>query len=188
MAREELTPLRGRIRHAQFVTADLESKDDDSQKAGFTRPFMAGLYDGEAYTPFFDDDRRGYWAERSWREGGCISKLMLAILTSKHAGKYIFAHNAGKFDWLHLLPWLMHEGQRLGFRFRVIPVASAIQVLHVWRGHQRWSFIDSYKLIPTALEKAAKSFGLGGKVKHDLDLDERDARWVAYNEQDCVLL
>jgi hypothetical protein len=87
----------------------------------------------------------------------------------------------------------MSEGSRLGFKFSLIPVASSIQVLDVWREANgtktlTWRFLDSYRLIPTSLDKAAKSFGLPGKLHHDLALPESDPAWNAYLKQDCVQL
>jgi len=188
---EYLTPLTGDPKRKRFVVLDLESKDGDSQKRGFTRPFMAGFFNGTTYTPFFDSSRDGWWQERYWREGGCIDRLMTTLLVREYAGTHIYAHNAGKFDYLFLLPWLMVIGRKRGFRFKIIPVASAIQVLDVWHmsaPYRVWRFLDSYRLIPIALDKAAKAFKLQGKKKHDLDLPETDPSWKDYNQQDCVEL
>lgn len=200
--REELTPLTGPVTRRQFLVLDIESKDGDSQKAGFTRPFMVGVYGHTGmkqappvYHPFFDGTVGGDPFERYWREGGCVDRAMRFILQKRFRGHHIYAHNAGRFDYLFLLPWLMNTGYKLGFRFSIIPVASSIQVLDVWKGkvddegkmrrHHVWRFLDSYRLIPTSLDKAAKSFGLVGKTKHDLHLPETDPSWVTYNGQDC---
>ena len=53
---------------------------------------------------------------------------------------------------------------------------------------RRWRFLDSLKLIPTSLDKAAKAFGCSGKLKHDLHLNENDKRWIDYNRVDCEQL
>ena len=187
----ELTPLTSKPKRRPFLVLDIESKDGDSQRAGFTRPFLVGVYEGSQFYPFADRDRDGDWRERYFWEGGCVDKAMRFILRKKFRGHHIYAHNAGRFDYLFLLPWLMNEGTRLGYRFSVIPVSSSIQVLDVWKGRRRnniWRFVDSFKLIPTSLDKAAKTFGLAGKLKHDLNLPETDRRWYAYLEQDCVEL
>lgn len=211
----DLAPLEGPARRHPFIVGDVESKDGASQKAGFTRPFLVGLYDGVTYTPFTDSSRSGSWRERYFWEGGCVDRFMRCVLQKRYRGHHVYAHNAGRFDYLFFLPWLMHSGEKLGFRFSVIPVASSIQVLDVWRvsdrlqtmaeealaegDHaaakryvgkrwRRWRFLDSYKLIPTSLDKAAKGFGLEGKLSHDLDLPEWDPSWPRYNKQDCVEL
>lgn len=198
---DELTPLTGAATRRPFLVLDIESKDGDTQKAGFTRPFMVGVYGltgakngAPVYHPFFDGTTGGDPETRFWEEGGCVDRAMRFILQKRFRGHHIYAHNAGRFDYLFLLPWLMNVGINLGFRFSIIPVASSIQVLDVWKGkvedgqmkrHHVWRFLDSYRLIPTSLDKAAKSFGLAGKTKHDLHLPETDPSWVTYNGQDC---
>lgn len=189
----DFTPLSGPIKSKPFLTFDIESKDEaDTCKAGFTRPFMTGMYDTKyGYRSFFDHDQGATWDTRYYLKGGCVDRGMRSILRSEFAGHHIYAHNAGRFDYLFVLPWLMHVGVPLGFNFSIIPVASSIQVLDIWRGNrktgQTWRFLDSYKLIPVGLDKAAKMFGLEGKLAHDLNISEFDIKsWRKYNEQDCV--
>jgi hypothetical protein len=89
---------------------------------------------------------------------------------------------------------LMQRGKGLGFSFSIVPLSSAIQVLDVWRTgskagkHVTWRFLDSYKLIPTGLDKALKSFGIGAKLEHDLAIHENDPSWLDYNRGDCEQL
>lgn len=197
----DLTPLRGKVHRKKFLVFDIESKDDDSQRAGFTRPFMCGVYDGETYHAFFDDeDSTAPWESRYWQHGGCVDKAMRFMLQRKFRGHHVYAHNAGRFDYLFLLPWLMQIATNAGWNFGVIPVASSIQVLDVWekrstdkRKGDRVRFLDSLKLIPTTLQKAAEGLGVVGKNKaalgeDELNLDEHDPRWLDYNKQDCVTL
>lgn len=193
-----LTPLTGKVRRRPFLVIDIESKDGFSQKAGFTRPFQVGVYDGSQYYCFFDKEPcdAETWEDHYWREGGCVDRVMRFVLQTKYRGHHIYAHNAGRFDYLFLLPWLMQMGVALGYSFSVVPVSSAIQMLDVWeQGHRvRWRFLDSFKLIPTSLDKAAKSFNLTGKDttslgKLGLDTPEHDRKaWIGYNKPDCVQL
>lgn len=194
---DKLMPLSGKPRSRQFLVLDLESKDGFSQTAGFTRPFMCGVYDGKKYYAFFDKEpcTEENWRDHYYRPGGCVDRMMRFILRREYRGWHIYAHNAGRFDYLFLMPWLMQLGVDLGFSFGVIPVASSIQVLDVWQGnrHARFRFLDSLKLIPTSLDKAAKSFGLKGKDKsalsEDLDTPEWDrSAWISYNRVDCIQL
>ena len=193
-----LTPLTGKPRQRPFLVLDIESKRDFTTEAGFTRPFMVGVYDGREYYAFFDTEppTAENWEEHYYRPGGCVDRAMRFVLQRKYQGWHIYAHNAGRFDYLFLLPWLMHIGRELGFELSVIPVASSIQVLDVWKNNRRCRhrFLDSLKLIPTSLDKAAKSFGLTGKDKSSLgklglDTPETDRRaWILYNRPDCVQL
>lgn len=190
-----LTRLTRKAKSTPFLVLDLESKDGPSRiKAGFTRPFMVGVYDGTSYAEFRDlEPKRGRWQARYFWRDGCVAQAMRHILTKKYSGHHIYAHNGGKFDYLFLLPWLMHEGRRLGYHFQIIPVSSAIQLLDVWKdsvegGTMRWRFLDSFRLMPTSLQKAAKSFGMEGKVDHDLNTHESDPSWSVYLKQDCTEL
>lgn len=189
----DLKPLTSPVKHKKFLVIDIESKKDASRtEAGFTRPFMVGVYDGESYHEFRDKrPGSGDWRRRYFWEGGCVDQAMRFILSAKYRGHQIYAHNAGRFDYLFLLPWLMYEGERLGYRFTIIPVSSSIQLMDIRKNGDewgRWRFLDSYKLIPIGLDKAAKSFGLPGKVEHNLGLHEMDPHWSVYLKQDCVAL
>ena len=184
-------PLTGDVKRREFIVLDIESKEDNTQKAGFTRPFMTGVYDGERFDCFFNQNEDTDWNRRWYWAGGCVDRMMRHILQKKYRRKHIYAHNAGRFDYLFILPWLMDIGERLGYQFQIIPVASSIQILDIWKGQQRWNrwrFVDSVRLIPMSLDKAAKTFGLPGKLDHDLNLHEDDPRWAEYNKVDCVQL
>lgn len=185
MRTDYLTPLTADIKQRPFATFDLESKDGDSQTIpGFTRVFLAGFYDGESYESFRGDD--------------CISELMLYMLQPRYIGWHLYAHNGGRFDFLHLLPWLASEGKSAGFRFCAIPAGKSggIQILDIWKvnkkgkknGKGKWRLLDSIKLIPLALDKACKTFKLAGKDPLPLDTHEFSKRWEEYNEQDCKAL
>ena len=196
----DLTPLTGTVRSTKFIVLDIESKDGDTQNAGFTRPFMCTVTvekeDGKKEHHTFYDDKtsRARWDRRYFCVGGCIDKAMRFILRAQFRGYHIYAHNAGRFDYLFILPWLIEVGVHYGFNFSIIPVSSSIQVLDIWettpsgrRKGEKWRFLDSVKLIPTSLNNAAKGFGIPGKVEHDLNMHEEDPRWVEYNQQDCAV-
>jgi len=123
---------------------------------------------------------------------------MLSMLQKRYLGWHLYAHNGGRFDFLHLLPWLISEGRSLGFRFAAIPAGKSggIQILDIWKvtkkgkrdGKGKWRLLDSIKLIPLALDKACKTFKLTGKDSLPLDTHESDSRWEVYNRQDCEAL
>lgn len=185
MRQDYLTPLTSDIKRRPFATFDLESKDGDSLTIpGFTRVFLAGFYDGEDY--------------ESFRGVDCIADLMSHMLQPKYLGWHLYAHNGGRFDFLHLLPWLASQGKALGLRFCAIPAGKSggIQILDIWKvnakgkksGKGKWRLLDSIKLIPLALEKACKTFKLPGKEVLPLETHENDPRWELYNRQDCQAL
>lgn len=197
-SRDHLEPLKGTVKRKRFCVYDIESKHDDTPKAGFTRPFLVGTYDpvGDQYVEFRNErhltDRP--WFERHYAPGGCIDKFLNYILTPEFAGYNIYAHNGGSFDHLFLLAWL--RAHRDEFGFEIVPVQSSIQKIDVWKipedpdeaPKEKWTFLDSMKLLPMGLERACKTFGLKGKVEHDLDMDEFDPRWGVYLRQDCFAL
>lgn len=193
-----LEPITGTVKRKRFAVFDIESKADDTQEAGFTRPFMVGVYDPvrDEYEEFRDEPHLGMrdWTVRYWLPGGCIDKLLNYLLTPKFKGWVFYAHNGGNFDHLFLLSWLRSHSDEFGFE--IVPVQSSIQSLRVWRLpddpedpiRERWEFLDSMKLLPMGLERACQTFGLPGKVEHDLHMHESDERWSVYLKQDCLAL
>lgn len=204
-----LTPLTGAVKRKKFATWDLESKDGPTENAGFTRVFMAGFYDGADYTPFFDQsswkEEKLSWKLRPFLPGGCIARLMEHALTDKYRGYSFYAHNAGSFDFLHILPWLVRNKIERGLELSLVPLgASSLLAIDVWRTRnkwQKWRFIDSVRLLPMSLDQAGKSFARGRKNEiqgqqilgadgkpFTIHYPEKDPGWIPYNRQDCVLL
>lgn len=203
--RELFYPLEGAVRRARFATIDLESKDGASPtKAGFTRPFLAGAYDGESYASFTDTNEGGDVLTRYVREGGCVDRMMRWCLSRKRMGWTYYCHNGGGFDFLFLLPWLMRNAARSGLVFDLVPVGnSRLLSIHVRsrkseHKHGGWKFVDSLRTLPMSLEKAGLAFEVGGKNMGELvcldgspftlDAHESDPGWIPYNRRDCILL
>lgn len=171
---DTMRPLKGEIKKSRYAVVDIETKNGDTQEKGFTRPFLAGFWDGEEYI-----ETKGH---------DCIREMVAFLCTSEHDGWSFYAHFGGNFDWLHFLPVF----KAFGFKFEMFAVCSSIQMLHVkpaGRKAKGWLFLDSGKLLPMKLAKAAKSFGVSLKLEeHDLDLDENEPSWSEYLKQDCVSL
>lgn len=205
--RELFYPLEGKPRRARFATIDLESKDGPTENKGFTRPFLAGFYDGERYQAFLDTNPGGDPMTRAIRPGGCIDRLMHCCLSGKRHGWTYYCHNGGGFDFLHLLPWLMRHLADSKLTMNLIPVGnSRLLSIHVrikgqkWGG---WKFVDSLRTLPMSVDQAGKTFVGRQKLLgtgHDaplltltgepftLDAPSWDPAWIPYNERDCVLL
>lgn len=170
---EFLFPLTGPITKRPYAVIDIESKDGETQKAGLTRPFMVGWY----------SETTGHYRTKG---RDCVEKMILFALTERFEGWIFYAHNGGSFDWLHFLPFI----HRMGFWYEIVSVGSSIQMLKVKRSKDDhsagWTFLDSMKLVPMPLEKAAKSFGVTLKIQHDLNMHEDDSRWIDYLEHDCL--
>lgn len=173
---DEMLPITSAVKRSRFLTVDIETKDGDSQRGGFTRPFLAGVYDGEKF--------------ETTRGPLCLRQMLAKhLLTTKNVGAVFYAHNGGGFDWLHFLPYI----EELGYHYEILTVASTIQMLTVKRHRKSkekgWRFLDSMKLLPMKLEKVAKSFRvetLKGEI--DYDTNEDDPQWLEYLERDCVAL
>lgn len=202
-----LTALLSKVKRHRMVVYDLESKDGPTQKPGFTRVFLGGVYDGSTFQSFrnlaggipVEWEERGHkhknpgvpatpWERRAIEDGGCIDQMMRFLLSSAFRGAYIYAHNGGNFDHLHILPWL--RARTAEFAFKVIPVQSSIQVLSVQHRASKhtFKFLDSFRLLPMSLEQASKSFGFAGKLSHDLVMHEDDPKWETYLKRDCEAL
>ena len=192
MSSDVLRPLVADRKKRPYLVFDLESKDgeDDgagdlycstidrverrTQRPGFTRPFLCGIYDGSDYFQFSGPD--------------CLLSALGFILSKKYRGYYIYAHNGGRFDFLHLLPLLRLTGRS----FELLTVGSSIQLLSVNEpGSARapWRFVDSYRLIPVSLKAATEAFKTTRKLaSHDLSLHEDDPSWAEYQKVDCISL
>lgn len=185
-----LTALKSPVKVHKVLVYDLESKKGPTQEAGFTRVFLGGVFDGKRYQAFRNDVRsfERPWESRAIGDGGAIDQLLRYVLTRSYRGFYIYAHNGGSFDHLHLVPWLTAHVNE--FAYSIIPIQSAIQILKVThrKSQHSWTFLDSVRLLPMGLDQAAKTFGFQGKLSHDLGLHEDDPRWEDYLRRDCEAL
>lgn len=219
MARiQTLTPLTKSAEPRPFIAFDIESKHDDTQQAGFSRPFLVGVFDGNQFVSFRNEPHveKLPWAQRCYAPGGCIDKFLRYIfgetdsgrLTNPYKNTDIYAHNMGAFDGLFLPSWLVRRPR--DYSFKIMPVQGRIQMMEVWRHNPSrsrdtikkqheadrqdkkrsgtWRFLDSYRIMPGSLQQMAKSFGFEGKIEHDLNLHERDPAWEKYLQGDCVQL
>lgn len=167
-----LYPTDGPVKERKYSVIDIETKDGETQNRGLTRPFLASWYDPE----------NGHFETRG---PDCIKSMIAFACRDVFDGWCFYAHYGGNFDWLHFLPFI----HAMGFHYEILIVGSGIQLLHVKpsvESHRRgWFFLDSHKLIPISLEKAAKAFGVQAKVQVDLDLHEDSPEWLERVRGDC---
>jgi hypothetical protein len=188
---DALTALYSKVKQHKILVYDLESKDGETQDPGFTRVFLGGLFDGVNFYTFRNHvslTKTTDWEMRAVRDGGCIDQMMRKCLTKEYRGHYIYAHNGGAFDHLHILPWLRARVEE--FEIVIVPIQSTIQVLKVTHRTSKstWNFLDSIRLLPMSLDKAAKTFGFPGKLTHSLRAHEDDPSWEKYLKRDCEAL
>src|SRR6516165_1071686 len=99
---DSLTALLSKIKRHRIVVYDLESKDGPTQRPGFTRVFLAGVYDGACFEALRNRppdnaatewEERGHhhlnpgvspipWERRAIEDGGCIDALMRTLLSN----------------------------------------------------------------------------------------------------------
>lgn len=136
-------PSTKAVTRKKFLTVDIESKKEDTQTAGFTRPFLVGVYDGEHYEEFRNEPHlvSRPWQERHILPGGCVDQTLNYLLTDKYRGYQIYAHNGGNFDHLFWLSWLKrHEDE---YAFEVVPVQSSIQKVQVVKREEARAVFDA---------------------------------------------
>lgn len=73
-ARDFLEPLTGSVKRKKFCVVDIETKADNTQQAGFTRPFLVGTYDPTAdeYVEFKNEP---HLQSRAWLSQGKLCFL-----------------------------------------------------------------------------------------------------------------
>lgn len=78
-----LTKLKGKLKRYQTLVYDVESKDGDTQKRGFTRPFLLWTYDGHEHRHFEQPERLRHkpWTEAPWLDrDGIFDQFMRYVL------------------------------------------------------------------------------------------------------------
>lgn len=191
-----LTPLRGKPKQHSFNTFDIETTTD------LERVYLLGWYDGVTYR-YFESEPKHPEAE-----GSPIDQFMRWLTgTNAYCGHWNYGHNAGNFDTLYIVRWVWEHADE--FTMEVVPLQSSILMLEVRskeHPNKRWTFLDSFRLMPAKLDKLGKAFGIGGKTekKHadGSTVDEDDSKEVErfyaelhknplryeYLKRDCVLL
>jgi DNA polymerase elongation subunit (family B) len=183
-----------------IVTFDLESKDGDSDRPGFDRPFLTGLFDGESLFQWRNAPGVSAepWETRALADGGCVDRMMRALLSEEYRGRRMYAHNGGSFDFLSCIAWLklhveeydLHHFATQGpalLSFHVSPAGEANKVKRR-KGAKRprdWIFVDSLRMLPMSLKEAARAFGCETqKGEMNLATPEDDSSWEVYHAAD----
>lgn len=150
VSKDFLTAITRDVRRTQIATFDVESKAPKSEKAGFTRAFLIGFYDGEQYLGFrnilrpyapvlYDRMMALPPEDRAIAQGGCIDRFCRFLFGTARAPNMryesrthtLYAHNGGRFDATFLLAWLRKH--RSEFDVRITAVSSRAQRIQVTR-------------------------------------------------------
>lgn len=162
----------------KVITWDLEwiphTEANKARERGFEpgELRLAGVYDD-------DDGFRWYRTIEAFLDGE---------LTKEHHGAWFYAHAGGSFDMTYVFEWLL-EKDSPDITVEACMVGSSAAIVTIKKGRLLWHFLDSFKLIPTSLQKIAGWFGTS-KLKDDsTDVFYAPLGELAtYNEQDCRIL
>jgi len=138
----------------------------------------------------------------------CVKRYMEEMMTRKHHGEIIYAHNGGKFDFSFLLQELINKAYMKEYSADITRTAGRIIELRINRLewvedkktkkkhpiiHNILKFRDSMALMPFSLAKLTKSYGvehLKGEVDHSKITSEN---WrehleevLPYLRNDCI--
>lgn len=130
-----LRALTGEIKKYKIATFDIEANN-------WTEFLMCAFYDGEIYKEFYS-----------------IKDFLKFVLTEKYKSYRIFAHFAGRYDFLFLL-------EHLGSRAKIIHSNGRILQLKIQLYSEDRSyiyFVDSFSLLPTSLDQLSKAFDVRHK-------------------------
>jgi len=87
-------------------------------------------------------------------EENACSKFCKFLLTNKHKGYVVIAHNMKGFDGQFILGWMLKQGVTP----QIIPNGSKIMSIHV--ATLNLTIIDSFNFLPMSLAKLPKTFGI----------------------------
>lgn len=157
-----LTQLSGG-RKFRYGTMDVETKNDMKTVT------CVGWFDGNKYYVF-----------------RTMEKFMLFFLRRKYKSWKCFAHWGSGFDFNFVMN-AMEDSLLSGYDIKIID-NGGIAHLIIRKGRLKWELVDSFKLLPSSLEKLTKSFSVEHQ-KLDVDRTDMDSlSWeelVRYNEYDC---
>lgn len=153
---------------------DIESNAESNARAGFTRFEMAGFYNGLVY-----------------KFCPTLSELVTVLLNDRNGGKVIYAHNGGRFDFLHVLEELCTRNVSAhlivqGARITGISIRLA--------SGKKISLQDSFAILPYSLDSLCKTFKpkhakQTGKIDFSRErVDKENPEHRAYLEADCRAL
>jgi len=127
---------------------------------------LVGVYDGKDYRCF-----------RS------VNAFLSAELTKANHGRWYYAHAGGLSDMLFVLQRVM---QNPAYTVEASFSGSSAIIVHVRRGRNKWTFVDSLWLFGTALANVAKWVGM---EKGTVDFETQNFTELAiYNRMDCLIL
>ncbi len=136
----------------------------------------------------------GVFDGREYRHYQTIHAFLDNELTHRNRGKWFYAHAGGLADIQFVLRAIR---DRPDFSCSASFSGSSAIIVRVRKGHNAWTFVDSYWLLKSSLRKVAKWIGMekGGPAGEDDDTKIKEwyatvpmEQLIAYNESDCRIL
>jgi len=164
MENKILKPLTSNIKKYRIAVFDIEANN-------WTDFLILGFFDGENYYEFYD-----------------IEKFLDFVLRLKYRGFKIFAHYAGRYDFLFLLEHLKQRASLIDVNGKIIQIKANLFKLQTERSYIY--FCDSFALLPNSLEKLSYAFDVKYK-KLKMDFSKKliiNNRLKKYLKYDCLAL
>jgi len=165
----------------------------DIETFKWVNPYYVGFFNGEVYKEFNGEN--------------CINDFLKESIRHKYRTFKIYAHNGGKFDFNFLVEKLKFSNRKVDFLMR----GSTCVQLSVYhnnavdedgnlKSRNCTKFVDSYTLLPYALDKLTKDFNVEHKKLNFMDnqkdkkdyqylyelYKQRDKRFTNYAKNDCL--
>lgn len=167
MSYNSFNPNKGK-RNLKLATFDIETTN-------WINPYYVSFYDGIGLFRFEGDN--------------CISDFLKKVIRHKYRGYRIYAHNGGKFDFNFLAEKLKYSNRKLDF---LMSSATCVQ-LSVYHNNEIdedgnllsrncTRFVDSYRLLPYALDKLTKDFDVEHKKINFMPKGVKKKDFVYLNE------
>ena len=170
-----LCPQRHSKNSIPIAVYDIETTTD------LKKVYLVGYYDGTTYK---------YWESEPLSPENPDSALALFLgwYLSEPRKQWLYAHNGGNFDNVFTLRYVMSQND---LSAEIIPVQSTILRLRILDDkHNKWDFLDSFRILPGSLDNLAQTFL--GKKKVDINKDYENLMHnpmrYDYLKADCVLL
>nr|QWO71399.1 DNA polymerase [Lyophyllum semitale] len=134
-------------RSINFITMDLETRNIN----GVMNPYCVSIYDGKEIITFYLTDFKDYTE--------MLESAILTLMKRKYNGYRVYLHNFSNFDGIFLIRVL----SKLSDNIKPIIRDNKIIDLKFNFACYTLFFRDSYLLLPSSLEKLAKSFNVDNK-------------------------
>jgi hypothetical protein len=185
----------------KILTLDLETRrlSDDNLEV-----ISNCIYDGSTYETFYLTD---YNFDQDKLLKASIEYLLKPWGGTAYKGYNIYVHNLSMFDGIFILKNIV-DLKKIGYTINILYKDDKMIQITIQRsvaiskelGFESESFsitfYDSYLLLPTSLNKLARSFGLETKLEFDVLLNDSadltdigfKEKLLEYNKYDCKLL